>query len=654
MLHPARAEPEALTPWALWAIAPQALGGLRLRCRAGPARDAALALCRLLVGAQQAADAALPAATPCNPCATAPPPWLRWPHHADTEALHGGLDLAATLSAGRPVRNAGLLERAQGGVLVVAMAERLSLHSASVLAQALDQSTDSTHSSTAAPSLLLLDEGIEADEAPPAALCERLALLVHEADPALASLAPGFNPDLGHSHLAPAPAASTDLVQNVARAAARWPQVVVEDPLLHALAAAAAAFGLHSPRVLLQALVATRVAAAWAGRAVAEAADASLAVQWVLMPRARQWPSAVEEEAPPPPPPDEAEQSAQDEAADPCSADPPDPAQTRALEDRLIDAAQAKLPPGLLAALAALAGQPRHRSAQGSSRFGQKARALQRGRVLGVVPGDPRRGARLALLDTLRAAVPWQALRTRGNQTASEAAQMHDSSTPRPPTPPRRLLVRREDLCVQKREQARGSTTLFVIDASGSQALHRLAEAKGAVELLLADCYARRDQVAVIGFRGRTAELLLPPTRSLVRAKRLLAGLPGGGGTPLAAGLDAAGAIAEQQQRQGSTPWLVLLTDGRANVARDGTPGRELALSDALASARAWARLRLPALLIDTGAQASSSSQALAQAMGARWVALPHAQAQAQAQLVASWRSNSSGSPARAPGRSAA
>ena len=69
-------------------------------------------------------------------------------------------------------------------------------------------------------------------------------------------------------------------------------------------------------------------------------------------------------------------------------------------------------------------------------------------------------------------------------------------------------------------QQKSETATLFVVDASGSAALNRLAEAKGAVELLLADCYVRRDRVALIAFRGTTAELLLPPTTSLVRARR--------------------------------------------------------------------------------------------------------------------------------------
>ena len=130
------------------------------------------------------------------------------------------------------------------------------------------------------------------------------------------------------------------------------------------------------------------------------------------------------------------------------------------------------------------------------------------------------------------------------------------------------------------------TTTIFVVDASGSSALHRLGEAKGAVELLLADCYVRRDRVALVAFRGKAAELLLPPTRSLVRAKRCLADLPGGGGTPLASGIEAGLALADAVKRRGGTPLLVLLTDGRANVARDGQGGRTQAGEEALTGAR--------------------------------------------------------------------
>ena len=161
-----------------------------------------------------------------------------------------------------------------------------------------------------------------------------------------------------------------------------------------------------------------------------------------------------------------------------------------------------------------------------------------------------------------------------------------------------------------------------MVDASGSAALNRLGEAKGAVELLLAECYARRDQVALLAFRGRAAELLLPPTSSLVRAKRSLSALPGGGGTPLAAGLDAALAAAAAERRRGRTPTVVLLTDGRANVARDGAGDRARAEADALAAARARARGRRR---FRAGGHGAAPAPLLAAARGGDGRALPAA-----------------------------
>jgi magnesium chelatase subunit D len=247
---------------------------------------------------------------------------------------------------------------------------------------------------------------------------------------------------------------------------------------------------------------------------------------------------------------------------------------------------------------------------------------------MGSRRGEPRAGARLNIIDTLRAAAPWQRLRLQALATTQSASL----ATPAPNAT--RVQVRREDFHITRYKQTRQTTTVFVVDASGSAALHRLAEAKGAVELLLADCYVRRDQVAVLAFRGQGAELLLPPTRSLTRAKRSLAGLPGGGGTPLARALDATAALAEQITRRGETPVLVLLTDGRANIARDGKPGRVQAQEDAMASARQLLLAGYSALLLDTSPQPQPTARALADAMGATYVPLPYAGAQGMSQAV--------------------
>ena len=212
----------------------------------------------------------------------------------------------------------------------------------------------------------------------------------------------------------------------------------------------------------------------------------------------------------------------------PIPADDIDPHRGAPMEDAVIAAAAAAIPAGLLARIVADDAASRSRGAAG--RVGAMQASRRRGRPAGVRRDRPSAGARLDLMATLRAAVPWQ--RVRGRAAAGTSGRP-DGRIGRAP-----IRIRAEDFHVGRFKQRGRTTTIFAVDASGSSALHRLAEAKGAVELLLADCYVRRDSVAVVGFRGRAAELLLPPTRSLVRAKRSLAELPGGGGTPLAAGFD--------------------------------------------------------------------------------------------------------------------
>jgi magnesium chelatase subunit D len=111
-------------------------------------------------------------------------------------------------------------------------------------------------------------------------------------------------------------------------------------------------------------------------------------------------------------------------------------------------------------------------------------------------------------------------------------------------------------------------------------------------------------------------------------------GLPGGGGTPLAAGLDAALALAEAVKRRGQTPAVVLLTDGRANIARDGTPGRGRAGEDALHSASALRLARLTALVVDVSNRPHPAAEKIAGAMAAAYLPLPRADAQALSTAV--------------------
>ncbi len=138
-----------------------------------------------------------------------------------------------------------------------------------------------------------------------------------------------------------------------------------------------------------------------------------------------------------------------------------------------------------------------------------------------------------------------------------------------------------------------------------------------------------RAEVALLAFRGERAELMLPPTRSLTRARRALAGLPGGGGTPLAAALALGETLALRERAAGKAVRLVVLTDGRANVALDGSGGREAATAEAMALARRMRAAGLPATVIDISARPRPEAGALAAAMGARLVALPRGPAPA-------------------------
>jgi magnesium chelatase subunit D len=528
-------------------------------------------------------------------------PLRRLPLHIDDERLLGGLDLAATLAGGRPVRLPGLLSQADGGVLLAPMAERLTASRAAQLASALDQGVIEAardrhgHAAPARFALVALDDGQADGEALPTVLRERLAMQIDGL--------PG-----GHE---PPP-------RDTAAARARLRDVHAGDDALQVLVQAACALGVDSLRAPLHALRVARASAALAGRPAVGEEDLGLAAQLVLAPRAtrlppsQQAPDEQPEEPPEPPPPDPDSND-----PDPPPPPPPSPEELQELQDMVLQAALASLPPGLLALLAS--GRARAPGAGG--RAGALAASRRRGRPIGARRGDPRTGARLHLIDTLRAAAPWQNLRRR--EAPDAAARVH---------------VRRDDFRVWRLRERRETTTVFLVDASGSAALHRLAEAKGAVELLLAECYVRRDRVALVAFRGRPgaagAELLLPPTRSLVRAKRSLEALPGGGGTPLASGLDAARTLAEDVARRGGTPVVVVLSDGRANLARDGSPGRAAAHADALASARAWLALDLQVLWLDTAPQPQDTAREVALAMGARYLPLPHADARQVSRLV--------------------
>jgi magnesium chelatase subunit D len=617
---------------ALFAVDPVGCGGVAIRSLATPARDAWLQLLHDL----------LPEDTPVR----------RVPLHINDERLLGGLDLAATLQAGRPIAQKGVLTLADGGVVLMAMAERMSPATAARLAAVIDSGEVALEREGLASrhptrfGVVALDEGLADDERMAAALLDRLGFMI-DLHPVLPDAAAAESEGME----LPFRTARADIV----RARALLPQIEAELDAVQALVAAALQLGVYSIRAPMQALRVARAAAALDGRICLIDEDVALAAALVLSPRATRMPTASpppedeqpEEQEPAEPPPEQPEEPPEPEEPPPPpdqsdvdQADPPEeePEREPTLEDLaelVLAAAQAAIPPGLLAAMQ-LGLEQRARS-NAAGRVGASKASHSRGRPRGARRGEPRAGSRLNVIETLRAAAPWQKLRQAemARIAAVKVATERKRGAKKPVAPVARVQVRRDDFHVTRYQQRSATTTVFVVDASGSSALNRLAEAKGAVELLLADCYVRRDQVAVLSFRGRAAELLLPPTRSLVRAKRSLAGLPGGGGTPLASGIDAAAALGEQIARRGETPIVVLLTDGRGNVARDGSPGRARAAEDVDLAARQYRLAGLSTLLIDTAPQPQAAAQALAHTMGATYLPLPHAGSAALSRAVA-------------------
>jgi len=500
-------------------------------------------------------------------------PVRRLPVHIDQERLLGGLDLAATLAADRAIARQGLLADADSGWITIPMAERIDPAIAAHIAAAMDAGEVVAERdglglrSATVFRLLLLDEGVE-EETPPACLMERVAFWFDSAAATDAG---------GRAAALPVLASTGDL------------DVRLDEDQFRAIAHAAAAFGVEGVRGALFAVRAAKAHARLSGRAEVSDDDLALAIRLVLVPRATQYPAA---EAPPEDAPDP--ETGASEA-------------TGTLEDVVLEAVKAALPANIIAAIA-----ERGRKAAAARAKGAGRKPAQRGRPAGTRAGRPGGGNRLSLIETLRAAAPWQKLRRVEGDT--------------------RIRIRRDDIRIKRFKSSTGTTTIFAVDASGSAAAARLAEAKGAVELLLAESYVKRAQVALVSFRGTGAEVLLPPTRSLTRARRLLAELPGGGGTPLAAGLAATREVALAVRAKDRAPFIVVLTDGRANIAADGSANAAAAQADAAQAAKAMRGLS--GVVIDISARPRDDARVLAAAMDMRFLALPRGDANALGNAV--------------------
>ncbi len=558
------------------------IGGLWVKARAGGVRDLFLERLRERLGRS----------------------WQRLPPGSSMGNLTGGIDLAATARRGSLVRQRGLLARAEGGVLLIPMAERLDPAIAALVAKSMDETTGD------GILVVAVDESLE-DEAPLLGLIgDRLALRI-DLD------------GIGWHHVERSTAETTAPSKPV-----DWRGVSLDDRLLKALAALSSSTGHQSTRILGHLARTARLLAFQEGRKAVAEQDAMGALRLCLGIRLVLTQEPTEVETPPP-------EHRTDQSSEPASADEPSghepqsatttPAQLDSLTEMLaaVEAGTLSADPWLSICL-----RPTRSSGLAGKSGGLRKHA-RRGRPFGIGLSPPHPEARPDIVATLRAAAPFQKIRTAQRLAMSGPQQLPGASAMTP-----RAYVTRDDFRYVRLRHAAPSTAIFVVDASGSTALERLGETKGAIEQLLARCYVRRDEVALIAFRGTSAELLLPPTRSLTAAKRKLAGLPGGGPTPLASGLKAGMELALYVERRGSSPVLVLLTDGSGNIALDGSPDRTLAAEELTRLAATCKARQTRTICIDIARRPRESVTNLARMLGADLHVLKQADAGRVSRLV--------------------
>ena len=473
------------------------------------------------------------------------------------------------------MKNGGLVRTTgllqQSGWFELNMAERSSLQIAARLCQALDQNLISP--------LVLLDEGID-DERSPDNLRERLA----------------FYFDLSEVRHTDTELSDVGVYENIRKAKCTKNDIRI-------LVLLAQQFGIYSSRGVLFALHTAKANATANNREKVQEEDLEIAAELVFPSRATRLPELPENSETSYPTDTQAQN---DSEKGKSSVDLEIP------NEILIEAVKALLPIDFLEKLK----MQRARLKSNGIGFGRRTRSKTRGR-----PQTPRQGKlngqnRIDIVATLRAAAPLQTIRRINTQAVQQ------------------ILIYPNDIHVKRYETRSDRVIIFTVDASGSAAVSRLAESKGAVELLLSQAYSRRDYVSLISFRNTDSEILLPPTRSLVQTKRRLAQLPGGGGTPMAIGIKAAGEMALLTASQGKTPLIVLLTDGKANITLDGKPDRAQAMEQCHQISRWIALSGLQSVVIDVGKWPNKALARIAKDMQATYFALPRANAQAISKTI--------------------
>ncbi|MEO0909219.1 MAG: VWA domain-containing protein [Pseudomonadota bacterium] len=517
-------------------------------------------------------------------------PVRRLPIGATRADLVGGLDLSATIATGKRVSERGLIERCDGGIMVARLSSPLMSDAVASLNQAIDHCDNQQPDEQTIVrkpsgfSLVMIDEGSDGESFLPAALQDRATFHLDLTQVRFCD-AIDFDHEAETHTIVPA---------------------LCDASIIEELCVASLSIGLTSMRPPYQALQIVMFNAALNDRQSVTADDLNTAFRLGLVNRALYLPTDEPEEP--------SEEHTEPDQDDIDHNDEPKNNSGEFPEEIDVNSMLASLPAELLTNLKRSSKSKRRQQSTGQS-GGQRV-SFKRGRPMPSTAGDYHKGKGIDLLATLREAAPFQTIR-RQRAINSNALQ-----------------IRMRDIRIKRFMMPAETTTIFIVDASGSTAINRLGEAKGAVEILLGESYSRRDHVALISLRGTQAELVLPPTRSLTRARKTLTALRGGGGTPLAHGIKLAQQIASEELRRGRTPNLVLLTDGSANISLDGSVNRANAMDEALQMAKQTATLDVGILVIDVGRVSNGNAQRVCDAMQAHYLKMPFANSQKISEAV--------------------